>query len=351
MTAILVGTTKWRGASRPGTAGLYRLEAADGTWRLVPEIPTNGAQAISVDRRGFVFAATGDGVYRSDDRGEHWRRAGSGSEGRAIWSILPHPGRPGVIFAGLGPRGILRSDDDGETWREARLDEPAAIFNIADDGVTLLPFSARVTGIAADENRPELIYASVEVEGVLRSKDGGLTWHDCSKGLLEMADSEHLRPKIGTMDGRKSMADGHAILVHKGVVFYANRLGLFRSDDCGETWEDVRLDRVSPLTYVRSIVVSPTEPDTFLATLSVKSSGNDGTVWKSRDAGRSWVRIDRAIAPDSTLMAVAAHPSDPATIYATSYSGQVFGSEDGGTTWTTLRGPEGATESYAMACL
>lgn len=352
MTAILVGVTAWRGASRPGVGGLYRRETDGGSWERAPDVPAMGVQAIVTDQRtGTVYAGTADGVYRSDDGGRRWRRSGAGSEGRPIWSILPHPTRPGAILAGVGPRAILRSNDDGSTWVQAALAEPRQIFNIADDGVTHLPFSARVTGLAVDETRPDIVYAAVEVEGVLRSNDGGATWQDCSKGLLELAGAEHLAGKIGQMDGRKSMADGHAIIARGGTVFYANRLGLFRSDDCGETWHDVRLDRVSPLTYVRSIIASPADPDTFYAALSVRSGGADGTIWQSRDVGRSWRRFDRDVVPDSTIMAIAAHPSDPDIVYGTSYSGQLFGTEDGGRTWRYWGGPEGATESYAIACV
>lgn len=351
MSTVLIGTSAWRGASRQGSGGLFRLDTATQAWTQISEVPEGGVQGFAADRRtGVLYAGSADGVFRSHDKGAHWERCGTGSEGIAVWAILIDPRRPGTIIAGGGPRSILRSTDNGETWRAVDLPEPENVFVLADDGVTLLPFSARVTGIAAAGDDPDVLYAAIEVEGVLRSLDGGQTWHDSSAGLLALATEPHLAPKIGKMDGRKSMADGHAIVTHGKTVFFANRLGLFRSDDRGDTWQDVRLDRVSPLTYVRSIVVAPDRPDTFYAALSVKSGGDDGTVWRSDDAGANWRRFDQGIVPDSTIMAVTVRPDQPSAVYATSYSGQVFGTDDGGKTWQTWPGPQGATESVALAC-
>lgn len=352
MSRVLIGSTNWRGASRPGKCGLYRYDGADGGWSHVDQLSGASAQAIVTDpRTGTIFVGTSAGVYRSQDRGDSWAASGTGSEGHAIWSIFLHPARAGVIFAGTGPRGLLYSADGGETWVAATLDPSAQSFDLADDGVTLLPFSARVTSIAADMDRPDMIYASVEVEGLLRSRDGGRTWHDCSAALLELADAEHLQPKIGQMDARKSMADGHAVLASKGRLFYANRLGLFRSEDCGDSWEDVRLDRFSPLTYVRSVIASPADPATLYAALSLRSGGDCGTIWKSRDMGASWSRMDRDMEADSTIMALSAHPRDAALLYAASYNGQLFGTRDDGRTWQTVSGPAEAGESYAVAIL
>jgi photosystem II stability/assembly factor-like uncharacterized protein len=66
--------------------------------------------------------------------------------------------------------------------------------------------------------------------------------------------------------------------------------------------------------------------------------------------GRSWTRFDRGIKADATMMAVAPHPKDPSQVYGVSRVGQVFGTQDGGKSWSEHRMPEGCRDVYALAC-
>ena len=50
------------------------------------------------------------------------------------------------------------------------------------------------------------------------------------------------------------------------------------------------------------------------------------------------------------MMAVALHPRDPAQVFCTSRTGQVFGTVDGGATWQERRLPAAAQDVYALAC-
>jgi hypothetical protein len=80
------------------------------------------------------------------------------------------------------------------------------------------------------------------------------------------------------------MLDGHAICMSAAdpdAVVLAVRMGLFRSEDQGKTWEDLRVDRFSPFTYGRDIKVSPQDPNTLYACLSVAASSKDGALYRS----------------------------------------------------------------------
>lgn len=67
-----------------------------------------------------VFAATGGGLYRSDDGGRTWMRL-IRDYTRAVWQDAENADRiwagPAQRVGGLGT--ILRSDDGGTTWQEA----------------------------------------------------------------------------------------------------------------------------------------------------------------------------------------------------------------------------------------
>jgi photosystem II stability/assembly factor-like uncharacterized protein len=128
-------------------------------------------------------------------------------------------------------------------------------------------------------------------------------------------------------------------------------MGLFRSDDRGANWHDTRIGRFSPLTYCRDVVVSPHDPREMYACLSQAAFSTVGTLYRSGDLGDTWQRFDRGIQAESTMMAVAVHPLDPARVYCIARGGQVFGTEDSGSSWKEYRLPSGVHDAYAVACV
>jgi photosystem II stability/assembly factor-like uncharacterized protein len=148
------------------------------------------------------------------------------------------------------------------------------------------------------------------------------------------------------------MLDGHALCVSAArpdTVFLALRMGLFRSDDGGGTWRDMEIGRFSPLTYGRDVRVSPHDPRTLYACLSPAARSQDGSLYRSQDLGETWKRFDHGVKAETTMMAVALHPRDPAQVFCASRTGQVFGTVDGGATWRERRLPAAAQDVYALA--
>src|SRR5262249_54385503 len=158
------------------------------------------------------------------------------------------------------------------------------------------------------------IFAVLEVSGVMRSADGGESWNDCSADLLRLAGAEpRLRSKLVSDTEAEGRLDGHAVCTTSAdpdTVIIAVRMGLFNSKDQGKTWLDMRVDRFSPFTYGRDIKVSPQDPNTLYACLSVAASSKDGALYRSRDVGKTWQRFDK-VTPHGTLMSVGLHHVTP----------------------------------------
>jgi photosystem II stability/assembly factor-like uncharacterized protein len=249
------------------------------------------------------------------------------------------------MYAGVAPIGIYRSEDGGNNWRRL----PGA----TSPGHCEMGFPARVTRIAVDPSRPDDVYAALEVSGVIRSADGGETWEDLSAPLIRLADNPHLKSRIGSDIDAEGMLDSHAFAISPaapGTAFLAVRMGLFRSDDRGRTWRDMEIGRFSPLTYCRDVIVSPCDAHVMYSCLSIASRSNKGSLYRSADIGQTWQRFDHDLDVRGTMMAVAAHPRDPARIYCASRCGQVFGTEDQGTSWREYPLPAGVEDVYAVAC-
>jgi len=348
-TRIFAGAGHWiTGAGERCTGGLFRRYAGDGEWEpLTAGLPADvEARAFAVHPReaGVIYAGTQDGPYRSTDGGERWERLGFPDRGAVVWSLAFHPTRPRVMYAGVAPVGVYRSEDAGDTWRRLR--------GAVSPGHCEMGFPTRVTRIVADPVSPDLVYAALEVSGVIRSSDGGESWTDVSAPLIKLAQAPHLKSRIGSDIDAEGMLDSHALAVSAaapGTAFLAVRMGLFRSDDYGASWSDVQIGRFSPLTYCRDVVVSPQDARVMYACLSVSSRGDDGSLYRSDDVGRSWRRFDHGVKARATMMAVSAHPRDPARVYCVSRCGQVFGTEDAGASWREYPLPAGVKDVYTVA--
>lgn len=342
---VFVGSGQWTGGTR---GGLFRQAVGDDRWEpLTKGLPEPAAiQAITVHPTlpRTIFAGTQDGPYRSGDGGTTWTRPDFPRD-RQVWSITVHPTNPGVIYAGTSPGGVFRSEDGGDTWRR--------LPNAVQPERLKMGFACRVMRLAIVPGRPDEIYAALEVGGAMRSLDGGESWTDCSDDLVALAERPHLKSRIQSDSETEGMLDAHALAVSAaapGSVFLAVRMGLFQSDDRGKSWRDLEIGRFSPLTYGRDIRVSPHDPRTLYACLSPAARSEDGSLYRSTDLGRTWSRLDHGVKANATMMALALHPRDPEQVYCVSRCAQVFGTQDGGTTWRESRLPDGVKDVYALAC-
>ncbi len=106
--------------------GVWRTEDAGETWTQSVEglpvtdvchiwyCPVVGPMTVDSGAGDHVFVVVDGGLYRSRDGGDRWRRVGKGLP--KIWTVLAHPSRAGVLFAGTID-GVYESDDGGAAWQ------------------------------------------------------------------------------------------------------------------------------------------------------------------------------------------------------------------------------------------
>jgi photosystem II stability/assembly factor-like uncharacterized protein len=349
MTHIYAGVAATVGMEHKGTlGGIFRQEVGSGKWEQLKNGLPEGAEvhAITVHPTdsNTIFVGSTKGIYRSKNRGdsfEHLKVEGGDPD---IWSILIHPKDPNRLYAGATPTAVYRSDDGGNSWK--KMADPALPDRV------IMAFACRVMRLDVDPNSPDDVFATIEANGAMRSRNGGESWEDCTEDLIRFCEEPKYRSRIGSQTEIEGMLDGHALActaAAPGTVFLANRMGLFRSDDRGSTWKDMEIGRFSPLTYGRDIRTSPHDPKVMYAALSPAARSTDGSVYRSDDAGQTWKRFDNNIKADATMMGVIPHPKDPNQVYAISRVGQVFGTQDGGKTWSESRLPEGVRDCYCIA--
>src|SRR5439155_398440 len=180
------------------------------------------------------------------------------------------------------------------------------------------------------------IYGAVEVGGVIRSLDGGEHWDNMSHGQYVNDDT----------------VDMHGVLVGRwrpGQVFAIGRAGLFCSADRGEHWASARLEPLNPngQTYCRDIRETPGDSKTIWVAAGATFQSEVGVLFRSKDGGASWSRVDMGVKPKTTMFTLAFDTRQPRRMFCATSGGEVFASEDGGRSWGARPLPEGARSRHA----
>lgn len=351
-SVLLVGTA----VTRPGAIGtLYRSAQGD-NWAPASGIPLNaGVQALTAhpNRPGTVFAATRAGMFKSTDAGASWTRLDVPSNAKEeFWSVTIHPRNPDVVFAGAAPVGVYRSDDGGQRWR--RVGSQESMPEICDYS-NAKGLTSRLMRLCFDPTNPDLMFGACETNGLIVSEDGGETWRDASRALIELSEKEErLRSKIITPNECEGILDGHAVCVTSakpGVVFYACRMGLFTSADKGRTWRNHEVGRYAPFSYCRDLRVAVDDPKAFYLALSIASRSDAGALYRSSDLGETWKRADEPVTARSTIMGTNVHATDPNKAIYVTRGGQVMWTEDGCASWYERQLPAQAGDGFCAAIL
>jgi photosystem II stability/assembly factor-like uncharacterized protein len=313
-------------------SGLYRKEAGINQWQALTDgmspSPQTRAIAIHPQHPEVVFVGTQRGVYRSQDSGDRWQRMHL-PEGRIVWSLAFHPQNPQIMFLGTEGSDVYRSDDGGESWQY--------LSTIVNPDAVQMAFATRILGLAIEPADPNRIYAALEVGGAARSADGGKSWELVNRQFL----------------GNVDLMDLHGVTLgspRADTLFIANRVGVWRSQDRGERWENLHLEKFSPICYSRGVQVALNDPNTLYACVGRNFGSEEGGVLRSTDLGETWERFDRGVTVGSTTFGVAINARHPEQVYFCTRRGQVFGTHDGGASWQEDRLPESAGNVISVAC-
>ena len=342
---LMVGTTKG--------VFLLRSTAQRARWDVAgPYFHGQAAYALAYDGREGrhrLWASTfsmlwGTFLRSSDDYGRTWANppeapirfpAESGASLKNIWQICPgRPEEPDVIYCGVEPAALYESRDDGQTWALVRglFDHPHRPRWMPGMGGLALHT------ILLDARNPDRMYVAISAGGVYATEDGGRTWHPRNRGIRVVHMPERY-PEFGQCV--------HKIVMHPARperIFLQNHWGLYRSDNQGESWQDIA--HGVPSDFGFAMVVHPHDPDCVYI-LPIESDEFRCTpegrlrVYRTRNAGESWEPLTRGLpnkgAYETVLRdAMTADMLDPVGIYFGTRSGQLYGSTDEGKSWKKM---------------
>ena len=254
-----------------------------------------------------IYAAAGDGIYRSADGGETWTHADLG--GQSVEKLEIDQRDPRTLYAIAGGRfgqQLYRSNDRGTTWTKVTITGP-------------------VWSVAVDPREPGVLHAGHSGANVSTSRDGGATWsysnftYYCSDFCEEAITSLALDPATPST-------------IYAGIdadYDYPGFAELFKSTDGGKSWKQSDAGLV-PFSSVYSIAVDPVDSQRVLAGTSSYSGSSAGT-YLSVDAGQIWRKT-----ADPAVRAFAFDPWNPLVIYAGTDHDGVLRSTNRGTLWSPM---------------
>jgi photosystem II stability/assembly factor-like uncharacterized protein len=283
----------------------------------------------------------GAAVWRSGDHGETWEHSSEGlayENGLKLSKISGLNAAHGRIFAGAEGVGLFESRDGARTWTlKTTLDGQPGRGDWNDPGKQP-PGHLGLPGLLSHPDDPDRYWVVVQGYGIFETTDDGGTWTPRNRGLR--ADWPLDNPEVGYCVHKLVMAPD------KTRLYQQNHVGVHRSDDAGQSWTEITEGLPSEFGF--AAVAHPHDRDGFYVIPLDAGHGRvmpegRAAVWRTRDAGNSWERLDRGLPERDAHLGVlregmATDGLDDPGIYFGTSTGQVFASADAGDSWAEIAG-------------
>ena len=245
-----------------------------GAVELDPNDPNNTIYVGTGEPWPRNSVSIGDGLYKSTDGGNNWKKIGLENSER-IANIIVNPKNSNEIFVAVlgalwsdsNERGVYKSSDGGVTW----------------ENILYLNESTGCADLAMDPSNPNILYASMwefrrtgwsfnsggDNSALYKSTDGGKNWKKIHNGFPE--------GKLGRL--AIGVAKSNPNTLYTVIESEKNEdKGLYKSVDGGENWKQMNNDfgiTVRPFYFSR-IVVDPKDENVIVKAGLYGSISKDG---------------------------------------------------------------------------
>jgi photosystem II stability/assembly factor-like uncharacterized protein len=319
-----------------GWFGQLIQRSSDGgkTWETPggEQMPTPGAPPSGQSNKFVYDTSTATGkpltTHQWYDGTQHpW-------EFKRVWHLEPSLTDPDEVYAGVEDAALFRTTDGAHSWQEVaglRGHGTGPMWQPGAGGLCLHT-------IILDAKDPKRMFIAISAAGAFRTDDGGTTWRPINRGLHS--------PYIPDPNAEIGHCVHH-IAMHPnrpGVLFMQKHWDVMRSDNAGDSWQEVSGNLPSDFGFV--IDVHAHEPETIYV-VPIKSDGEhfvpDGKlrVYRSRNGGNEWEALTKGLPQANCYVnvlrdAMAVDSLEECGVYFGTTGGQVYASSDAGDTWSPI---------------
>jgi len=344
---LLVGTIKG--------GFVLRSDGARETWEMAgPYFPGRSVYSLAYDGRNGrrrLWAAVnspfwGSFLSSTNDFGRTWSDPetynikfpeGSDVSLKQVWQIEMDPHESDTLYCGVEPAALFKSTDAGDTWSLERglFDHPHRTEWMPGGGGLCLHT------ILPDPKNDQRMFVAISTGGVYCTDDGGKNWQPRNKGIrAKFMPPENQFPEWGQCV--------HKVVSHPSNpnrMFLQHHWGVYRSDDAGDSWNDIGKGLPSDFGFAmeidphdgNTVYVIPIESDEFRCTPEGKLR-----VYRSKNGGESWEALTDGLPQQDALETILrdnmkADRNSPTGIYFGTRNGRLYGSKNGGDSWNMIR--------------
>jgi len=258
--------------------GLFYSYDSAQSWQKAEGLGTGTINSVAIDPQNkcVIYATFSNTIRKSVDCNRSWREVYVDTrKDKALTALAIDPYNNSLVYAGNTAGDILKSVDGAATWQ---------VINRLDN---------RVVKILIDSTDSRIIYVATQKKGIFKSLDAGYNWFDLSEGLKKYSAALEYKDLIFNPSQPNSL-------------LLAAKYGLLKTEDGGETWQDIKLITPVASTDIYAIAINPKDnKEIYYATAS--------TFYKSVDGGQNWItrRLPSNLPAGSLLI----DPTNPGVIY------------------------------------
>lgn len=303
---------------------------------------SNAVAGVRGNNQLYYVGYTGGGIWKTEDAGLTFSNISDGFfETTTIGDIAVSETDPNTIYVGTGEHavrgvmttfgdGVYKSTDAGKTWKNIGLQKTRHIADIA-----IHPNNPDIVFVAAQG----ALHGNNSERGIYKSTNGGESW----KKVLYINDSTGISSLSLDMNNPRVLYASS--WQHRRLPWTVQSggkdCGIWKSVDAGETW--VKINNGLP-DFMGKIGVSVSRANSSKVFAIVEAEKSKSGIYRSDDAGKTWSFLSGnqdLTARSWYYMKIAADPMNENFVYI--MNAPLMRSIDGGKNWSSLKIGHGDT--------